>query len=273
MSIQKTYNIIAKKSLGQNFLKDESILDQILAASHITGKHVIEVWPWYGALSEKIVQKSPSNFDMLELDSRLVAVLKDRIEKENWHQYTKDIQIYAWDVLDFYDVPEYKYHIIANIPYYITSPILRHFLYNQKNIAETLTILMQKDVADKIIKQFHHKKAKSSVIWLLLAKKMHIKKVCDVPAEAFDPIPKVQSSVLHFEKHTFFTDIDDQLYTEFIKKAFCEPRKKMLSNLVKNSYEKNMLEKVFWSKNISLQARAEDLSVDDFCELVSQLHQ
>jgi len=206
MDIQKKYEIKAKKSLGQNFLKDDNTLLKIIEVNNICWSKIIEVWPWYGALTEKIVIKKPKTLELIELDSFLVEVLAKRIKEEAWEEYCDNIILKEMDVLK-YDIKDYDpYHVIANIPYYITSPILSHFLYTVKKIPDSMTILMQKDVADKIMKQYHNKKPKSSVLSLFIAKKMNAQKICDVPAEYFEPAPKVNSSVLLFTKKV---DIDN----------------------------------------------------------------
>ena len=273
MDIQEKYWIKAKKSLGQNFLKDDDTLRQIVDINTITGSEIIEVWPWYGALSEHIVQQRPKKFEMIELDTFLVWVLKDRIIQEDWNQYCSHICIEEMDILQYQRNNSSPYSIIANIPYYITSPILDHFLYRVHNMPDSMTILMQKDVADKILKQYHHKKPKSSVLSLFIAKKMDAIKVCDVPASCFNPAPKVDSSVLHFTKKIDINNhsADDEIFLGFIKKAFCEPRKKLISNLWKNGYELDAIKDIFISHNISLNARAEDLHLYMYEDIIKSL--
>ena len=135
------------------------------------------------------------------------------------------IQIFQQDILKF--IPEFKnYSVIANIPYYITSPILHHFLYDIENIPEKMVILMQKDVGDKILaRTSSHKtspsaplltgegskrKSKSSVLSLMIAKKCYAEEKLCVPKECFVPAPKIESSVLLFELHKHYRDIDDE---------------------------------------------------------------
>jgi 16S rRNA (adenine1518-N6/adenine1519-N6)-dimethyltransferase len=273
MDIQKKYAIKAKKSLWQNFLKDETILSQIVWVNTIVWSEIIEVWPWYGALSEKIVRQKPQRFEMIELDPFLVNVLHSRIREEKWEQYCPKIQLTEMDVLQYQREDISSYSVIANIPYYITSPILDHFLYRVRNIPDSMTILMQKEVADKIMKQYHHKKPKSSVLSLFIAKKMDVVKVCDAWAFCFDPPPKVDSSVLHFtRKEDIFNDkIDDEIFLNFIKKAFCEPRKKLISNLSKNGYDTEILKQVFDKYGIILTVRAEDLHLHDYLDVLESL--
>ena len=208
---------------------------------------------------------------MIELDSFLVRVLQKRIEVEGWDNYCADIQLQEMDVLQYNIATDSNYRVIANIPYYITSPILDHFLYRVKIMPESMTLLMQKDVADKIMKQYHHKKPKSSVLSLFIAKKMDAKKVCDVPSACFDPAPKVDSTVLHFTKKEYLEDLNDEEFLTFIKKAFCEPRKKLSSNLSKNGYDIELLKKVFEEHDIISTSRAEDLNLASYINIIKSL--
>ncbi len=130
--------IKAKKSLGQNFLIDENALTDIANGINITDKHIIEVGPGYGALTDYIIEQSPTSLDLVELDKDMIVILETKYRAEN-------MMIHNMDVLQF--VPNYKqYSVIANIPYYITSPILFHFLYNLENRPDQMIIMMQKEV-------------------------------------------------------------------------------------------------------------------------------
>jgi len=153
----KKYNIKAKKSLWQNFLVSEKILKNISEIIEIKEKNIIEVWPWFWALTQKILEKNPLSLTLVELDKKMVEILNDRIKNNDLDiSKTKKFLIENIDVLKFF--PEEKnYSIIANIPYYITSPILRHFLYDTKNIPEKMVILMQKDVWEKILNTYSKK--------------------------------------------------------------------------------------------------------------------
>ena len=123
----KAKTIKAKKSLGQNFLIDHEALFDIAHSITISGKHIIEVGPGYGALTDYIIQESPATLDLVELDTDMIEILEERKEKE-WKDLP--LTIHHKDILSFEPLYE-EYSVIANIPYYITSPILFHFLYPQ----------------------------------------------------------------------------------------------------------------------------------------------
>lgn len=266
LEIIKKYKIKAKKSLWQNFLINDEILDSIAETLEIENKNIIEVWPWYGALTEKILKKNPEKLTLIELDREMIEILEKRIENKDFLNPEK-IFIKNIDVLKYFPEDE-KYFVIANIPYYITSPILRHFLYDVENIPDSMLILMQKEVWDKIILGQEWKKIKTSVLSLFVAKKCKVREVIFVGKENFSPAPKVESSVLLFEKHNDFSDLDDKIFFEFIKKAFVEPRKKLINNLAKAWFEKEFLKKFFEEKNISENIRPEDLEIGEWCDFI-----
>ena len=309
--ILKKYWIKAKKSLGQNFLVEDNILDTIASTLDISWKNILEIGPWYGALTEKLIVLNPKSLHLVELDKEMIEILEKR--KENWELNTEwiDFQIFNKDVLKF--EPEFKdeeYYVIANIPYYITSPILQKFLYKIENKPEKMLILMQKDVGDKILAwqnqeilnvkwkilnlnnkekdlkqiqgrfpsarewQIIHKyksKTKSSVLSLFIAKKSYVKEIIKVPANCFVPSPKVESSVLLFESHDNYSETDDLKFLDFIKVWFAEPRKKLVNNLSKWWYEKVSILKIFDELWFKEDIRWEDVSIDEWIELFRKI--
>lgn len=144
------YGIRAQKSLGQNFLVNDVILETIAESIEITGKDIIEIGPGYGALTEKILARKPRSLTLVELDTNMIDILNSRIyEGEIIIPKETIFTIIEGDVLKY--IPEIvDYSVIANIPYYITSPILFRFLHEVKNKPDDMVILMQKEVSDKI---------------------------------------------------------------------------------------------------------------------------
>lgn len=270
MNTFEKYHIRAKKSLWQNFLVDTNILSKIVASSHIDWKNIVEVWPWYWALTDYIVDWKPSSLLLIELDRDMIDILSDRIE--NWELYlnASDINIVNLDVLQYEREDDSTYSVIANIPYYITSPILHHFLYAVSHSPEEMVIMMQKDVADKILASQKIKKPKSSVLSLFLSKKTNVESIVDVPRTAFSPAPKVDSSVLKFIGHTLYNDVDDEVFLSTIKKWFCEPRKLVIKNLVKSGFDKKKVEDIFEKLSISTLSRPENLDINNWCDFVRE---
>lgn len=263
--IIKKYDIKAKKSLWQNFLIDENALDNIWNATNIEWENIIEVWPWYWALTERLCLKNPWKLTLVELDKDMINILNDRFSNWDFWKIGNNMAIKNIDILEYKPTFE-EYKVIANIPYYITSPILRHFLYDVDNSPKEMVILMQKDVWDKILWK---NKWKSSVLSLFIDKKCFKKEICIVSASSFSPPPKVTSSVLSFESHNKYENIDDKLFLDFVKKAFKEPRKKLIKNL-KDTLNKEsliwILEEIWKNEN----TRPEDLTIDEYIFLIKK---
>ena len=194
--------------------------------------------------------------------------MEDRKERGEFEIWNCDYSITNIDVLKFEPSTDQKYSVIANIPYYITSPILHHFLYSVETSPEKMVILMQKDVADKIL---WWKKNKSSVIKLFIEKKCIVTHIIDVPRESFSPAPKVESTVLLFSAHDNYNEVDDEKFLKVIKEGFAEPRKKLINNLVKFGYEKEWIIQILKTLWYSEMIRGEDIWIKDWIEIVRSL--
>lgn len=268
IEILKKYWIRAKKSLWQNFLVNSDIVQQISNILEISWKNIVEVWPWYWALTEELIQKKPLSLSLVELDEEMIDILNNRIQNNDFELWQINFSINNVDVLKYN--PEFeKYFLIANIPYYITSPILRHFLYDIPNKPEAMVVLMQKDVWDKILWK---NKNKSSVISLFVQKKCNVSEKIFVWKQNFIPPPKIESSVLLFETHNDFENIPDDLFLEFIKKWFREPRKKLIKNFTNSWYDKNLILECFEELSIENWVRWEDLNISMWCQLFEKIN-
>lgn len=268
LELIKKYKIKAKKNLGQNFLVNDKIVSDISELVEVTNENIIEVWPGYWALTEKLIEKKPKSLNLVELDRDMISILENR--KNNWDFDLDwiDFKINNKDILKY--EPDFSnYSVIANIPYYITSPILRHFLYNVKNKPKSMVILMQKEVWDKILWDF---KWKSSVISLLVEKKAKASECIFVWKDNFIPAPKVDSTVLLFEYHDEYNYLDDDIFINFIKKAFVAQRKKLIKNLTNAWYEKSHILQVFNKLSIEEWVRWEELNISTWCNLISEFN-
>ncbi|MDQ1344164.1 MAG: rRNA (adenine1518-N6/adenine1519-N6)-dimethyltransferase [Patescibacteria group bacterium] len=205
-NIVAEYGIRAKKAFGQNFLVDDAALSSIANAVDVTGKDVIEIGPGYGALTERLLAMNPRSLTLVELDSDMVAILEDRVLKGDLRiPEGTAFEILKRDVLKY--GPKFsEYRVIANIPYYITSPILDRFLYELPVRPEAMVILMQKEVAERIVA----KDGKESGLSLFCKNAcVSIEHVAKVPAGCFRPAPKVDSAVLRFMVDSASTDPKD----------------------------------------------------------------
>jgi 16S rRNA (adenine1518-N6/adenine1519-N6)-dimethyltransferase len=265
-NIISKYKILAKKSLWQNFLINEDILKNISLITKITNENILEIGPWFWALTSFIISKKPSSLTLVELDNDMIFILNDRLKNWEFNLDSITFEIIKEDVLKYTPIFS-DYKVIANIPYYITSPILFKFLYEVENKPSEMIILMQKEVWDRII-WFNNKKTKSSVLSLFVQKKCTVTEKIFVWKECFNPMPKVDSTVLFFQINNNYDSIDDNIFLTFIKASFSNPRKKMVSNLSNFWYNRNdILKKLneiwFWENT-----RPEELKIEDYIYLL-----
>lgn len=263
------YNINPKKSLGQNFLINDSILDKIASTIDIIGKNIIEVGPWYWALTDKLLQKKPGNLTLVEFDKKMVEILEDRIVTNDLKSWNTQIIIDNVDILKF--TPNFSsYSVIANIPYYITSPILTHFFYDIDNHPDEMVILMQKDVWDKIRKVNWNKTSVLSLMCEIACEE--IKEITKVGANNFVPPPKIESAVLYFKLRKTINSLESKKLIKIIKIWFSERRKKLFSNLVKNNiFTPEKLAEIFEKNWFNQNIRAEELNLENWKKLLIEL--
>lgn len=262
--IIKKYSISAKKSLGQNFLLDENILESIAEITQVEWNNIIEVWPGYGVLTQKILSKNPLSLTLIELDQDMIQVLEKRIHHWEISPWNTQFEIIHTDVLNY--VPDFShYQVIANIPYYITSPIISHFLYDTPHSPDEMVLLVQKEVWERITSH------KSSVLSLIVQKKCRVEKKIFVPRWVFFPPPKVDSLVIYCRKHHLYWDVWDQDFLTFIKKAFISPRKKLINNLMRAWFVQDDL--LQWIEVLAKGShlRPEDLSIENYIDLYNFL--
>jgi 16S rRNA (adenine1518-N6/adenine1519-N6)-dimethyltransferase len=255
--------VFAKKSLGQNFLQDKKVLAQIIEASDLSkDDHVLEIGPGKGALTEQLIERA-GKVTAVEIDDLLVPFLRMDYGKYD------NFELVHGDALTFVP-PETPYKIVANIPYYITSPLLNHYLLEQfqgGNPPKMIVFMVQKEVAEKIVA----KKGKFS----MLALQVHLfgkpELICNVPRTAFRPMPKVASAVIKITVNDKpKIDVDMKKLFWLFKISFAKKRKKLANNLsiimrIKPAEVKVELEKL----KIDPEIRAEKLSLDEWERLLS----
>ena len=177
------YGITANRRLGQNFLVDGEILARIADALPRDNGRLIEVGPGYGALTEHLVAQPRHSLTLVEQDPRMVEILARRCREDFAGGTT--IDIHAGDVLE-YTPPHEDYVLIGNIPYYITSPILTHFLSRVPHAPRVMVLLVQEEVADKVTEQ----DGKHSYLSLTVGSHCtRVEKLFSVPRGAFYPVP------------------------------------------------------------------------------------
>lgn len=261
LEILKKHGLYAKKFFGQNFLISEKALNKIVESAEIKNEdHIVEVGPGLGVLTVELL-KQANKVTSIELDSKLIPVLKENLEKFSDNPEAK-IEILHQDALN-YVTPSTVYKVVANIPYNITSPLINHFL-QAKNPPQSVTLLIQKEVAQKIIK----KDPDMSVISLQVALFGSATLQEIVPNTAFFPSPKVDSAILHIELYPQNDPrhLPKELSLKILKlakRAFRNGRKKLSNTLpeIKEQLEKLGL----------LDKRPQHLSIDEWKNLEHSL--
>ena len=251
--------IKAKKSLGQNFLIDKNILEKITTITDIKDKIILEIGPGTGNLTSYILKKNPKKIFVIEKDDNLALNLKNKFDDK--------LVIINDDVLKIDENILFKDKVIVfgNLPYNISTEILSKWIINLKESFwfESLVLMFQKEVADRIIAKFNTSNyGRLSIIcnW-----KLNIKKVCDIKPGAFYPKPKVDSSLLFFHPKKNFIKLNNPKNLEKVTRIFFNQRRKMLKKPYNQLF--NGDQKVCNKLKINLSLRPQNLNLDTYFKL------
>ena len=255
--------IIAKKSLGQNFLIDKNIINKILDITEIDKKNILEIGPGTGNLTSQILERSPKKLTVIEKDENLVKVLKE--------YFGLKINIIHDDVLNIDEnkLDEEKLIVFGNLPYNISTEILCKWILNINDNNfwfKNLILMFQKEVADRIISKFNT--TNYGRLSILSNWKLNIKKVLDVKPICFSPRPKVESTVLLFEPKQKFLKLKNPKNLEHVTRTFFMHRRKMIKrpyNFIFNG-KMNIAEKL----DIRLDLRPQHLDFDTYYKLTEE---
>jgi 16S rRNA (adenine1518-N6/adenine1519-N6)-dimethyltransferase len=254
--------ISAKKSLGQNFLIDRDILNQIVNSVNIEGKEILEIGPGSGNLTTFILKKNPKKIYVVEKDNDLVLVLKDKFDNE--------IQIIHDDVLKIKEneISDKKLIVFGNLPYNISTEILSKWIMNMDTNVwfESLVLMFQKEVADRIIAKSNN--SKYGRLSILSNWKLNIKKITDIKPQSFSPKPKVDSSLLLFTPKKKFFKLESAKNLEMLTRIFFSQRRKMLKKPFNQIFKDS--QKVSEKFNIDLNLRPQNLEPETYFELVKE---
>ena len=255
--------IKAKKSLGQNFLIDQNIIDKIVNIIDVRDKNILEVGPGTGNLTEKILMKKPNNFLVVEKDYNLVKLLQEK--------FNQKIEIINDDILKIEENSLSKeiLTVYGNLPYNISTEILIKWILNMKEKKiwfNYLILMFQKEVADRIISKFDTKDY--GRLTILANWRLRIKKICDIYPSCFTPKPKVESTLLLFEPKKNFVKFENPKNLEKITRVFFMHRRKMIKkpflNLFKNDI--NYASKM----KLDLKLRPQNLDLDTYLNLTKE---
>ena len=254
--------IRAKKSLGQNFLIDRAILEEIIGITDIENKVILEVGPGTGNLTSLILKEKPKKFLVIEKDESLVKILK--------MNFGDKLEIINNDILNIDETKLFKEKItvFGNLPYNISTEILSKWIINLKDDFwfNHLILMFQKEVADRIIAEFNTSNyGRLSIIsnW-----RLNIKKICDIKPESFSPKPKIKSSLLYFSPKKNFIKIKNPNNLEKVTRVFFNQRRKMLKKPFNQLFNGN--KKILDKLKINLNLRPQNLNFDTYYLLASE---
>ena len=272
----KKYGISANKSLGQNFLINENVVNNIVNASNITKDDlVIEIGPGLGTLTEYLLEDA-GEVIAIELDDRMIKILNDRFFMCNNFQVINE-DVLKVDLAKLIKEEKLKHNlknakIVANLPYYITTPIIMKLLEEELDI-DSITVMIQKEVADRLIAVPGEKQ--SGAITYSVYYYAESESVLIVDNDSFIPEPEVQSEVikLNIRKEPVIKLENKDLFFKIIKISFMQRRKTLLNALVNGGVfkDKNQAKEVFEQVGLDLNVRGESLSMEDFAKLCQHI--
>ena len=252
-----------KKSLGQNFLVNDDVINKITSATSIKDKFILEIGPGTGNLTKSILKHDPKQLIVIEKDENLSILLNENFKDK--------ITIFNNDILKFNEksFTNEKLTVFGNLPYNISTEILCKWIINLNDNNfwfHELILMFQKEVADRIIAKYNT--SNYGRLTILANWKLKIKKICDISPNNFFPKPRVDSTLLHFFPNNDFIKFKDPKNLEKITKIFFNQRRKMIKkpfNQIFNG-DLNVLNKY----KLDLNLRPQNLSFDTYYKLTCE---
>ena len=275
MFLLKKYNITANKSLGQNFLIDDDVINKTVASAEITNEDlVIEIGPGLGTLTSRLLEKAKKVI-AIELDKKMIKILQERFSLySNFELINEDVLKVNLKELIKKEKEENKIKdvkIVANLPYYITTPIIMKLLEDKLDI-KSITVMVQKEVAQRLAAKPGEKLA--GAITYSVQYYCETKLIVEVSNQSFIPAPEVDSEVINLKiRNTSPVKIEDEkIFFKLIKASFMQRRKTFI-NGVSNSglIEKEKLKEILNKMNISENVRGENLTLEQFAQISNKI--
>ena len=255
-------HIKPKKSLGQNFLIDREVLEKIVSITDIANKEVLEIGPGSGNLTTYILKQKPKKLYVVEKDDNLAILLKEKFDTE--------IEIINDDILRVSEdkISDQKLSVFGNLPYNISTEILSKWILNVGSNFwfESLVLMFQKEVADRIISEFNN--SKYGRLSILSSWKLNVKKIIDIKPQSFSPRPKIDSTLLLFTPKKKFFELKDPKNLEKITRIFFSQRRKMLKKPFNQVFANG--KKIAEKFGIDLNLRPQNLEPETYFKLVKE---
>lgn len=276
--IMKKYSIKANKFLGQNFLISEEVVNAIIDSSNIEKEDlIIEIGPGLGTLTQYLLEKA-GKVICIELDSKMINILEERfllydnLEIINQDVLKVDLKKIISEQKTKGKIKNVK--VVANLPYYITTPIIMKLLENKLDI-ESITVMIQKEVADRLIEIPGEKQ--TGAITYTVYYYCDSEKIMEVPNNSFIPEPEVTSEVIKLKIRNKPVIIvkDEKKFFNMIKCAFMQRRKTLLNSLTNTNIfrSKDQGQKILNAVDIDENIRPEKLTIEDFVKIYKKIYE
>ncbi len=267
---EKDFHI--KKFFGQNFIIDQNVLANIVDASEVDNETcVIEIGPGLGSLTEHLLNRSKKVL-AFEIDKDLIPILEENFATyDNFFLVNKDIlEVNINEYIDKYFGAATKIALVANLPYYITTPIILKLL-SETNRIKSYTMMMQDEVANRLCSKPDVKDYNALSVCIQYRAKA--KKVLPISRHIFVPKPNVDSAVIRLDTYDKppYQVTDETFFFKFIRDAFSQRRKTLVNNLKSTGYNKDIVLKVLEELDINVSIRSEALTIEDFVKLSNRL--
>ena len=259
----------AKKSLGQNFLADATVIERILATAEISPEdRIFEIGPGTGRLTDALNGRAKKIVAM-ELDHQLVERLTKHFEASEGVSILEGniLDVNLNEMLGTAEFESGKYKVVANIPYYITAPIIRTLL-SLETVPKSLTLMVQKEVAERITA----KPGDMSLLSIMVQYYSDARIAFTVPKTAFDPVPKVDSAVVHLIPKRHYDAEEDRKLFRVARAGFAARRKTLANNLASSLHlEKSAVLSILEECRLLTDIRAQALSLSDWMRVQEKL--
>lgn len=270
--IMNKYNITANKNFGQNFLIDENVVENIVTSSEVNKNDlVIEIGPGLGTLTSLLLEKA-GKVICVELDKKMLEILNDRFSLyNNFELINNDILKVDLKTLISNNSQFENVKVVANLPYYITTPIIMKLLEDKLNL-ESITVMVQKEVAQRLVETPGGKE--TGAITYSINYYSNPELILEVSKDSFIPSPKVDSAVikLNILKQPKIQVDNEELFFKIIKSAFMQKRKTLINSLSNSGISsKENLENILNEFGIDTRIRAEQLTLKQFGYLSDKL--
>ena len=274
IQILKQYNISANKNLGQNFLINEDIVNGIIKAADVKKDDlIIEIGPGLGTLTKELLQNA-GKVICIELDKRMIDILKNRFNDSLCIINNDILKVNLKELIQKEKTDNIsKVKVVANLPYYITTPIIMKLLEDKLDIY-SITVMVQKEVAQRMI-AINEKEDRGAITYAINYY-TNPSIVLDVPRESFIPAPEVNSSVIKLDilQKPKVNVKNEELFFKIIKLSFMQKRKTLLNSLTnaKLLKNKNEVEVMLQSLNIDTKIRPEKLTLEEFAKIADYVY-